>query len=110
MRRTFLFLFFLLTAAASKSESAVTAANDTAQTADAAHTARSRPNIVFILTDDQRFDSLGCAGNRIIQTPHLDRLAASGVRFSNHFVTTSICCVSRASIFTGAIPATPWRW
>lgn len=59
------------------------------------------PNIVFILTDDQRFDSLGCAGNPVVQTPHLDRLAARGVRFRNHFVTTSICSVSRASIFTG---------
>jgi len=58
-------------------------------------------NCVFILTDDERFDSLGCAGNRIIQTPNIDRLAANGVRFRNHFVTTSICCVSRASIFTG---------
>src|SRR5712671_3610355 len=60
-----------------------------------------RPNFVFILTDDQRFDSLGCAGNRLIQTPNIDRLAANGVWFRNHFVTTSICCVSRASIFTG---------
>jgi arylsulfatase A-like enzyme len=61
----------------------------------------SRPNIVFILTDDQRFDSLGCAGNQLIRTPNIDRLAANGVRFRNHFVTTSICCVSRASIFSG---------
>ena len=60
-----------------------------------------RPNFVFILTDDQRFDSMGCAGNRLIRTPNLDRLAANGARFRNHFVTTSICCVSRASIFTG---------
>jgi arylsulfatase A-like enzyme len=59
------------------------------------------PNIVFILTDDQRFDSLRCAGNLLIQTPNIDRLAANGVRFRNHFVTTSICAVSRASIFTG---------
>src|SRR5947207_1134884 len=53
-----------------------------------------RPNFVFILTDDQRFDSMGCAGNRLIQTPNLDRLATDGVRLRNHFVTTSICCVS----------------
>ena len=60
-----------------------------------------RLNFVFILTDDQRFDSLGCAGNRLVHTPNLDRVAANGVWFRNHFVTTSICCVSRASIFTG---------
>ena len=66
---------------------------------DAAPTAK--PNFIFILTDDQRFDALGCAGNRIIQTPNIDQLAAQGVRFRNHFITTPICCVSRASIFTG---------
>ncbi len=63
--------------------------------------AAAKPNFVFILTDDQRFDSLGGAGNALIQTPNLDRLAQEGVRFKNHFVTTSICCVSRASILTG---------
>src|SRR5262245_55069331 len=62
---------------------------------------RGRPNFIFILTDDQRSDSLGCTGNRLIRTPNIDCLAANGVRFRNHFVTTSICCVSRASIFTG---------
>src|SRR5438876_12308994 len=47
-----------------------------------------RPNLVFILTDDQRFDAMHCAGNGLIQTPNIDRLAAEGVRFRNHFVTT----------------------
>jgi arylsulfatase A-like enzyme len=60
-----------------------------------------RPNVLFILTDDQRWDALGCMGNPIIQTPNIDRLAAAGTRFKNNFVTTSICCVSRASFFTG---------
>ena len=60
-----------------------------------------RPNILFLLTDDQRFDTLGCMGNEIIQTPHLDRLAAEGVVFNNAFVTTSVCAHSRASFFTG---------
>ena len=59
------------------------------------------PNILFVLTDDQRWDTLGCMGNRIIQTPTVDRLARNGVVFDNNFVTTSICMVSRASIFTG---------
>jgi arylsulfatase A-like enzyme len=60
-----------------------------------------RPNIVFILVDDQRDDTLGCAGHKILKTPVVDSLAKKGVRFSNMFVTTSICAASRASIFTG---------
>ncbi len=60
-----------------------------------------RPNIIFLVTDDQRWDTLGCAGNRIIQTPQMDALAKGGIRFENAFVTTSICMASRASMFTG---------
>lgn len=60
-----------------------------------------RPNLLFLLLDDQRNDSLGCAGHPILQTPKIDRLAADGVRFVNAFVTTSICAASRASILTG---------
>jgi arylsulfatase A-like enzyme len=56
------------------------------------------PNIIFILTDDQRWDALGYAGNNIIQTPEMDRLAKEGVYFKNAFVTTPICVASRASI------------
>jgi arylsulfatase A-like enzyme len=63
--------------------------------------APARPNIVFLLADDMRWDAMGCAGNRIIKTPNLDLLASRGVRFSNAFVTTSICAASRASILTG---------
>ncbi|MBI2688511.1 MAG: sulfatase [Acidobacteria bacterium] len=61
----------------------------------------TRPNILFLLGDDQRWDTLGCMGNKIIKTPHIDRLAARGTIFDNCFVTTSICATSRASIFTG---------
>ncbi len=60
----------------------------------------ARPNILFILTDDQRFDTLGCAGHPIVKTPHIDALAARGVRFTNAFVNSPICMASRASIFT----------
>ena len=60
-----------------------------------------RPNIVFLMTDNHRWDLLGCAGNPIIQTPHIDSLAARGVQFSNAFCTTSICAATRASILTG---------
>jgi arylsulfatase A-like enzyme len=58
-------------------------------------------NLLFLLTDNQRADLLGCAGNRIIQTPHIDGLAARGTRFSNAFATTPICAASRASFLTG---------
>jgi arylsulfatase A-like enzyme len=60
-----------------------------------------RPNIIFILTDDQRWDALGAMGNPIVQTPHLDALAKKGILFQNARVTTSICCVSRASLLSG---------
>ena len=62
---------------------------------------RARPNILFLLTDNQRDDQMGCAGNPIIQTPNMDRLAEGGTRFANAFVTTPICAASRASILTG---------
>ncbi len=59
------------------------------------------PNVIFILTDDQRWDALGYAGNNLIQTPEMDRLAREGVYFKNAFITTPICAASRASILTG---------
>lgn len=59
------------------------------------------PNIIFLLTDDQRWDAMGAMGNPIIQTPEMDRLADDGVLFSNAYVTTPICCTSRASILSG---------
>lgn len=60
-----------------------------------------RPNILLVLTDDVRHDAMGCAGDARLQTPHLDRLAKDGVRFSNAFVTSSLCSPSRASMLTG---------
>ena len=63
--------------------------------------AAERPNIVFFLTDDHRFDALGFMGHPFIKSPHLDRLAAEGVHLKNAFVTTSLCSPSRASILTG---------
>ncbi len=60
-----------------------------------------RPNIIFIVTDDQRADFLGSAGHPVLRTPVIDGIAAEGVRFLNAFVTTPICAASRASILTG---------
>jgi arylsulfatase A-like enzyme len=80
--------------------------------------AQSRPpNIVFILSDNQRWDFMGCAGHPFVGTPNLDRLAGEGVLFSNAFVTTSLCSPSRASFLTGQYAhthgvrdnVTPWK-
>lgn len=80
--------------------------------------ADQKPNIVFVLVDDQRNTSLGCAGHPQIKTPVIDRLAARGVRFENAFTQTPICMASRAILFTGlttttngyhANPSTPVR-
>ncbi|MCF0073853.1 sulfatase [Dyadobacter sp. CY261] len=60
-----------------------------------------RPNIIFLLTDDHRWDALGVMGNKIIHTPHLDALAQRGILFENAHVTTAICMVSRASLLSG---------
>lgn len=60
-----------------------------------------RPNILFVFTDDQPQNCMGCMGNKDIQTPNMDRLAADGVLFTNAFVTTAICCSNRACILTG---------
>ena len=60
-----------------------------------------QPNIIFILTDDQRFDAIGYAGNKYVETPEMDNLAKSGTYFNNAIVTTPICAASRASIMTG---------
>lgn len=60
-----------------------------------------QPNIVILYADDWRHDTLGAAGNTIVQTPRLDEFASQGIRFTHHYVTTSICGVSRASLLTG---------
>lgn len=63
-------------------------------------------NVLFLLVDDQRNDTLGCAGHPVVRTPNLDALASQGTRFANAFVTTSICAASRASIITGTFERT----
>ena len=63
--------------------------------------AQGKPNIIFILTDDQRWNAVGYSGNAIIQTPEMDELAEQGSYFRNAIVTTPICAASRASIFSG---------
>ncbi len=69
----------------------------------------TRPNILVLISDDQRWDQLSCADNPLIpelKTPNMDMLARQGVYFRNAFVTTPICAVSRASIMTGSYAST----
>lgn len=63
--------------------------------------AEEQPNIVFFFADDQTISTLGCYGNEVVQTPHIDRLAEEGTLFQNAFVSHSICWVSRTTILTG---------
>ena len=60
-----------------------------------------QPNIVFLLTDDQRWDTLGCYGRTDVVTPHIDKLAANGVTFDNAYHAVAICMPSRATMLTG---------
>lgn len=66
------------------------------------HTKKQRrPNILFVLTDDQPVSAMGCYGASSLRTPNMDRLAAEGARFANCFVTNSLCAPSRASMLSG---------
>jgi arylsulfatase A len=62
---------------------------------------KDRPNIVFILADDLGYGELGCYGQEKIKTPHLDRLAAGGMRFTQHYSGAPVCAPSRATLMTG---------
>ncbi|WP_257346729.1 sulfatase-like hydrolase/transferase [Pseudalkalibacillus decolorationis] len=65
----------------------------------------TKPNIIFIMTDDQGPWALGCSGNKEIKTPNLDRLAEQGARLENFFCTSPVCAPARASVLTGKIPS-----
>lgn len=64
-----------------------------------------RPNFLFVITDQQRADHLGCYGNRTLRTPNLDAIAARGVRMDRHYVAMPICMPNRATIVTGRMPS-----
>lgn len=66
--------------------------------------ARERPNLIIILTDDQGYNDVGFNGGRDIPTPHLDSIARRGVRFTNGYVTYTVCSPSRAGLLTGRYP------
>jgi len=74
-----------------------------AMTQEEAPTARGgrRPNVIFILADDLGYQELGCYGQRKIRTPNLDRLAAEGMRFTQHYCGQAVCAPSRCALMTG---------
>ena len=98
----------LLAACTACDSSSTSTSQSTSQTTEApavlqeqaTRVAEAQPNVIFILTDDQRYDEVGFL-NPVLATPHMDALARDGVHFANAFVTTSLCSPSRASILTG---------
>src|SRR3970040_667501 len=64
-----------------------------------------RVNFLFIITDQQRADHLGCYGNAVVQTPNIDGIAKSGTRFDRLYVATPICMPNRAPLMTGRMPS-----
>jgi arylsulfatase A-like enzyme len=60
-----------------------------------------RPNIIFILADDLGYGDLGCFGQKIIKTPNIDRLAAEGMKFTDHYAGSTVCAPSRCCLMTG---------
>src|SRR5215469_7504475 len=64
----------------------------------------SRPNILFLMTDQQRGDCLGAAGNQVIRTPNMDRLASDGVCFTSAYSSTPTCTPARTALLTGLSP------
>ena len=64
-----------------------------------------RPNFLFIITDQHRADHLGCYGNPVVRTPHIDGLASSGTRFERFYTATPICMPNRATLMTGRMPS-----
>ena len=66
----------------------------------------TRPNIIFIITDQQRFDTIAALGHDHMDTPNMDRLVNEGVSFNNCFITAASCAPARASLFTGYYPHT----
>src|SRR5687767_208214 len=77
------------------------AAGDGALAADSPR----RPNVVLIVADDLGWADLGCYGSKYHRTPHLDRLAASGARFTDAYAAAPVCSPTRAAIMTGKYPA-----
>ena len=65
----------------------------------------TRPNFLFLITDQHRSDYLGCYGHPILKTPHIDSIAARGTRFERFYVATPVCMPNRATLMTGRMPS-----
>src|SRR5258708_14370039 len=61
----------------------------------------ARPNILFIMVDEMRWDAMRCAGHPVVDTPNLDRLAKQGMRFANSYTVAPVCSPARTAVFTG---------
>ncbi len=77
-----------------------------AQVPPTARPKTSRPNILFLMADQLRADCVGSYGNRVIQTPNLDRLACEGVTFTSAYSSVPSCTPARSALLTGL---SPWR-
>ncbi len=65
----------------------------------------TRPSFLFLITDQHRFDYLGCYGHPVLETPHIDSIAARGTRFERFYVATPVCMPNRATLMTGRMPS-----
>ena len=64
-----------------------------------------RPNFLFIITDQQRADWLGCYGHKVVKTPNIDKISQSGTIFENFYTASPVCMPNRASLMTGRYPS-----
>ena len=71
----------------------------------AVHAAAAKPNIVLVLNDDMGWNDIGCSGTTIYQTPHIDKLARDGMRFTQAYSACTVCSPTRAAVLTGQYPA-----
>ena len=92
MKKIFLILYVLQTITGCSTKNSVTSATE------------QKPNIIIIFNDDQGYQDLGCYGSPNIKTPRVDQLATEGMRFTDHYVASSVCSASRASLLTGCYP------
>src|SRR6266568_2809798 len=65
----------------------------------------TRPNFLLFITDQHRADYLGCYGHPVLKTPHIDSIAAHGIRFERFYVATPVCMPNRATLMTGRMPS-----